>query len=90
MTKTLIDALKREIDTFKSKTEIERLKIIRTLSRAITHLTTKFSAELEENDTEASRRKLQKRMNDGNPKPPVKPVTVAEPYKPKLPKYKGL
>lgn len=44
---------------------------------------------LNELDTEAKRNKIQRKETELAPKSPVHPVKVAEPYKPKKPKYKG-
>lgn len=90
MNKLLHDALKKELKTFENLTKADQLKTIRTLSRVLTHLIATLSTELSENESEANRRKRQREMNAGNPKGPLRPITIAEPYKPKPPKYKGL
>lgn len=46
-------------------------------------------AEISEGDAATNRRKSKRRETEVDPKPPVKPVTVAEPSKPKKPSYKG-
>ena len=45
---------------------------------------------LSEGDAAAKRRKAKRRETEVDPKPPVKPVRVAEPSKPRKPKYSGL
>lgn len=42
-----------------------------------------------ESDAATNRRKAKRRETEVDPKPPVKPVTIAEPSKPKKPTYKG-
>ncbi len=43
-----------------------------------------------ESDAATSRRKSKRRETELDPKPPVSPVSFAEPSKPKKPKYNGL
>jgi|GEM_PF-1884449 len=42
-----------------------------------------------ENDATTNRRNAKRRETELDPKPPLSPVRVAEPSKPKLPKYSG-
>jgi len=44
---------------------------------------------MREGDAAANRRKAKRRETELDPKPPISPVRVAEPSKPKKPKYSG-
>ena len=45
--------------------------------------------DMRESDAAANRRKAKRRETELDPKPPISPVRVAEPSKPKKPKYSG-
>ena len=45
--------------------------------------------DLHENDAATNRRKAKKRETEVDTKPPLSPVRVAEPSKPRKPKYSG-
>ena len=49
-----------------------------------------FRESLREQDAAAQRRKAKRRETEVDPKPPIKPVRVAAPSKPRKPKYSGL
>ncbi len=72
------------------QTQPDRLETATLLIRAATCCLQLFSEKLREDDAATRRRKAKRRETEVDPKPPVKPVTVAEPSKPKKPKYSGL
>lgn len=68
----------------------QRMEIVNLLIRAASDCLRQLNDELHEADAATNRRKAKRRETEVDPKPPVKPVTVAEPSKPKKPKYSGL
>jgi hypothetical protein len=67
----------------------ERLSVAQLLIGTAHFCVNGLRAEMYESDVEANRRKAKSAETKVDPKPPVKPVRVAEPSKQKLPKYSG-
>lgn len=89
-------------DYYRLKQAIEKMdigcrKLSQNESKAIIRMLLKTTCEyvkthksaMRESDFETNQRKLKKRETELDPKPPISPVRVSEPYKPKKPKYKG-
>ncbi len=68
----------------------KQLETVELLIRAASSCLKQLNYDLNEEDAATRRRKAKRRETEVDPKPPVKPVTVAEPSKPKKPKYSGL
>lgn len=67
----------------------QRYEATRKLMQTTEFCIQQLRAGVIESDAATNRRKAKRRETEVDPKPPVKPVTVAEPSKPKKPSYKG-
>ncbi len=67
----------------------ERVQAAEILVRAANRYVQAVRHDLQEEGAEAKRRQAKRRETELDPKPPVKPVRVAEPSKPRKPKYSG-
>lgn len=87
MNKTkMINALRRG---FADRTHAQKLAITQALMRATAECINDLRQLVNETDAAAQRRKAKRRETELDPKPPVKPVRVAEPSKPREPRYSG-
>jgi len=68
----------------------QRVKIAKLLLDTAMVLTSDLRNAVQEDDAATKRRKAKRRETEVDPKPPVKPVSIAKPTKPKKPKYNGL
>ena len=68
----------------------QRVKTAKLLLDTATVLTSDLRSQVREDDAATKRRKAKRRETEVDLKPPVKPVSVAKPTKPKKPKYSGL
>ena len=75
---------------FKHMTKSEQLSLLVALIETTSACARQFPHRVRESDAAAKRRKAKGRETEVDPKPPVRPVSVAEPSKPKKPKYRGL
>lgn len=67
----------------------QRVKTAKLLLDTAMVLTSDLRNAVQEDDAATKRRKAKRRETEVDPKPPVKPVRVAEPPKAKKPKYSG-
>ena len=78
------------LQSFSHQKQSGQLAITRAMI-ALTHqLINELKQSVQEDDAASRRRKAKRRETELDPKPPVKPVRVAEPSKPRKPKYSGL
>lgn len=82
-----INALRRG---FAGQTRAQKLVTTQAMLRATAECVNDLRQLVHETDAAAQRRKAKRRETEVDPKPPVKPVRVAEPSKPRKPKYSGL
>lgn len=82
--------LERVCAEFDSMKPRERYEVVRQLMHTARYMVTRISTDLREETAAARHREAKRRETAVDPKPPIKPITVAEPSKPKKPKYKGL
>ena len=68
----------------------QRVEAAKLLLDAPTELVMQLRTEVHENDAATNRRNAKRRETEVDPKPPIKPVSVAKPTKPKKPTYNGL
>ncbi|WP_171134954.1 hypothetical protein [Ruegeria sp. HKCCD7221] len=68
----------------------EQVQLVQLLIHTANHCIQNLREELSEEDAAAKRRKAKRKETELDPKPPLRPITVAEPSKPKKPKYTGL
>lgn len=85
-TKT-INALRRG---FAEQTRAQKLATTQAMLTATAECVDDLRQLMHETYAAAQRRKAKRRETELDPKPPVKPVRVAEPSKPRKPKYSGL
>lgn len=85
----LENSLNRLQVTHRGQGTAERMAIAGALLELTSQYIQQLSAELNENTTTTQRRKAKERETAADPKPPVKPVRIAEPSKPKKPNYSG-
>ena len=67
----------------------QRMQIAQLLLKTASDFATQLRSEVREDDAATNRRTAKRRETEVDPKPPIKPVRVAEPTKPKKPKYSG-
>lgn len=82
-----INALRRG---FAGQTHAQKLATTQAMLRATAQCVDDLRQLVRETDAAAQRRKAKRRETEVDPKPPVKPVRVAAPSKPRKPKYSGL
>lgn len=82
-----IKALRRG---FAGQTRTQKLATTQAMLTATAECLNDLRQLVHETDAAAQRRKAKRRETELDPKPPVKPVRVAEPSKPRKPKYSGL
>lgn len=76
--------------SFSNQERSEQIAVTREMI-ALTHqLVNQLKQSVLEDDAAAQRRKAKRSETEVDPKPPLKPVRVAEPSKPRKPKYSGL
>lgn len=80
-----LDQIKRVIETAPKQ---KRIHTVRELI-ALADLAMQGLSESKQSTTASRRRALQRRETELDANKPIKPVTVAEPYKPKPMKYSG-
>lgn len=68
----------------------ERLTCVNLLVATASGQIAQLRQDLSEEDAATRRRKAKRRETEVDPKPPIKPVRVAEPRKPRKPNYSGL
>lgn len=67
----------------------ERIACVNLLVAAASGQIAQLRQDLSEEDAATRRRQAKRRETELDPKPPVKPVRVAAPSKPRKPKYSG-
>jgi len=67
----------------------QRYEATRKLMQTTEFCIQQLRGDVIESDAATNRRKAKRRETEVDPKPPVKPVIIAEPSKPKKPTYKG-
>ena len=67
----------------------QRMQITQALLETASDFAMQLRSEVREGDAATNRRTAKRRETEVDPKPPVKPVRVAEPTKQKKPKYSG-
>lgn len=88
-TKELEHAMRRFRAGYDNMSTAERLNVAQLLIGTAHFYVNGLRAEMYESDAATNRRKAKSAETKVDPKPPVKPVRVAEPSKQKLPKYSG-
>jgi len=80
----------QQLQTFSHEmSNLERLETTKFLINAARDCIERLQIDMHESLTTTNRRKLKKRETEVDLKPPVSPVRIAEPSKPKKPKYSG-
>lgn len=82
-------AMRRFRAGYSDMSAAERLNVAQLLIGTAHFYVNGLRAEMHESNVDASRRKAKSAETKVDPKPPVKPVRVAEPSKQKMPKYSG-
>lgn len=89
-----ISGLRHEIEQiFDHAAKLEardQIKVAALLMRGASIYLNASRARMTEDGAVTQRRQAKRRETELDPKPPVKPVRIAEPSKPRKPKYSGL
>jgi hypothetical protein len=76
--------------SFEQQTRPQQLATAQAMLRTTDLFIRQLKLQIHETDAASQRRTAKSRETEIDPKPPVKPVRVAEPSKPRKPKYRGL
>jgi hypothetical protein len=85
----LQDTLRQLRKNYTKLNKRQRMQIAQMLLKTASGFAMQLRSEVREDDAATNRRTAKRRETEVDLKPPIKPVRVAEPSKPKKPKYSG-